>query len=110
MKVPRRMRAARVLACLGVSAALLALASPAAAHIVVVSPAGGGQGTAHWIGGGPLPQAAENGAGLIINPFGQILPAAHGAGLPHACLMLMGNSSVAAILAPPSFTGCFHGQ
>ena len=93
-----------------IAALALTLASPAAAHIVVVNPTGGGQGTTHWIGGGPLPQAAEKGAGLIINPFGAILPAAHGTGLPHACLMLMGNSSRAAILAPPSFTGCHHGQ
>ena len=93
-----------------VVALALTLASPAAAHIIVVNPGGGGEGTAHWIGGGPLPQAAENGQGLVINPFGAILPAAHFTGLPHACLMLMGNSSTAAILAPPSFTGCQHGQ
>jgi hypothetical protein len=99
-------RKARLLACLGVSTALLALASPAAAHIVVVGPSG----ESHWIGGGPLPQAAENGQGLVINPFGAILPASHFTGLPHACIMLMANASAVAILAPPSFTGCQHGQ
>jgi hypothetical protein len=110
VKLSAATRRSRVIASLAASLLAVAFASPAAAHIVVVNPPGGGQGTAHWIGGGPLPQAAENGAGLIINPFGDILPAAHGAGLVHGCLMLMENNSAAAILAPPSFTGCHHGD
>ena len=77
----------RFLTLLAVSVGLLA-ASPAAAHIVVVSPPGGGDGTVRWVGAGG---------------------AAHGAGLVHACMMTMGNQSAAVFLAPPSFTGCVHG-
>jgi hypothetical protein len=88
---------------------LLALSAPAAAHIVVVNPPGGGKGTTHWIGGGPLPENAQ-GVGLFVNPLGEILPPSHLLGLPHACMMLMDNSSAVVFLAPPFFTGCHHGQ
>jgi hypothetical protein len=87
----------------------LASAAPAAAHIIVVTPPGGGNGTSHWIGGGPLPEQAQ-GVGLFVNPLGQILPPSHVQGLPHACMMLMDNSTAVVFLAPPFFTGCHHGQ
>lgn len=67
---------------------VLAFAPSAAAHIVVVSPAGEGNGTVRWVGAGS---------------------AAHSTGLVHACMATMGNPSAAALLAPPSFTGCQHG-
>lgn len=88
-----------------VFASLFALAAPAAAHIVVVTPPGGGNGTTHWVGGGPVP---GQGGALLDSPIGA-LPPAHANGLPHACLMTMGNDSAAVFLAPPFFTGCHHG-
>jgi hypothetical protein len=87
----------------------LASAAPVAAHIIVVTPPGGGNGTSHWIGGGPLPAQAQ-GNGLFVNPIGEILPPSHLNGLPHACIMLMDNSAAVVFLAPPFFTGCHHGQ
>ena len=73
---------------LAVFVVLLALAPPASAHLVFVSPPGEGNGTVRWVGAGG---------------------AAHGAGLVHACMMTMGGESAAVVLAPPSFTGCHHG-
>ena len=87
----------------------LVSAAPAPAHIIVVTPPGGGNGTSHWIGGGPLPAQAQ-GIGLFVNPLGEILPPSHLNGLPHACMMLMDNSMAVVFLAPPFFTGCHHGQ
>ena len=88
---------------LSLSVAVLALAAPATAHIIVV-PA---SGESHWIGGGPLPAQAQ-GAALLASPIG-LLPPSHATGLPHGCMMLMANPSMAIFLAPPSFTGCQHG-
>jgi hypothetical protein len=86
--------------------ALLVLAPAAAAHIVVASPNGNGNGTTQWVGGGPVP---ANGAGLVWSPVG-MLPPAHVHGLVHACMVTMGNPAAAVFLAPPYFTGCHHGM
>jgi hypothetical protein len=88
---------------------LLAVAPTASAHLLVVTPSGGGTGTSHWVGGLGVP---GDGAGLIPSPIG-MLPAAHGAGLVHACLMTMDNGTVL-FIAPPFFPmpdfDCMHGH
>jgi len=87
---------------------LLAVASPAAAHNVVVSPNGEGQGTTHWVGGGPVP---GQGAGLLASPLGT-LPAAHALGLVQACMSANGSGAVT-FIPPPFFipdTDCMHGE
>lgn len=89
------MRHLRVL--FAVCVALLALAPTASAHLIFVDPAGQGNGTVRWVGGGG---------------------AAHGTGLVHACLVAMGNESgVVTFMAPPfpTFTPtsplhCVHGH
>jgi hypothetical protein len=87
---------------------VLAVASPAAAHNLVVNPNGQGPTTTHWVGGGPVP---GQGAGLIASPMGT-LPAAHGAGLVQACTSANGSGAVT-FIAPPFFipdTDCRHGE
>jgi hypothetical protein len=93
---------------IALSALLLAVTSSAAAHIIVVTPSGGGQGTAHWVGGGPVP---GRGAALLESPIG-MLPPSHAMGLVHACLMANGSGAV--MFIPPPFdipdTDCMHGE
>lgn len=88
---------------LSVVVASLAVASSAAAHIIVVSPSG----TTQWVGGGPVP---GQGQGLIASPIG-MLPAAHARGLVHACLVVDGT---VVTFIPPPFnvpdTNCMHGE
>jgi hypothetical protein len=103
----RRIKRFRVV--LAVFVVLLTLASPAAAHLVTVSPTGGGKGTTHWVGGGPLPANAQ-GAALIPSPIGT-LPPSHGAGLVHACTVTLENGTVLFIAPPfdPPDFDCRHG-
>ena len=82
---------------LTVLVALLAFAPTPSAHLIVVNPPGGGNGTAQWVGGGPVP---GHGAGLIASPIG-MLPASHGAGLVHACMVTMANGAAVMFIAPP---------
>lgn len=93
---------------LAVLVVLLAFTSSATAHIIVVTPAGGGQGTSHWVGGGPVP---GQGAALLPSPIG-MLPPSHALGLVHACLMANGSGAV--VFIPPPFdipdTDCMHGE
>ncbi len=89
------------------------IAGPAAAHILVVEPPGGGQGPEDVrAGGGPLPAAAK-GQGLIgAGPggiFGLQSPA-HDGGLNTACESLRANGNgVVDIFGPPTPDGCPHG-
>jgi hypothetical protein len=87
-------------------ALVLALAAPAAAHIVVVDPPGAGDGPVVWVGGGPVP---GQGGALLDSPIGK-LPPSHARGLVASCQATMANPSAVLILAPPYFTGCHHGQ
>lgn len=93
--------------------ALGMIAGPAAAHILVVEPPGGGQGPEDVrAGGGPLPAAAK-GQGLIgAGPggiFGLQSPA-HDGGLNTACESLRANGNgVVDIFGPPTPDGCPHG-
>lgn len=91
--------------------ALLALASPAAAHILRVDSPGGDNGVhVHWIGGGASGSIPGQGGGLFEGHFG-LLPASHGTGLVQACESLMSTPSAASILAPGrTGTGCHHGD
>ncbi len=93
---------------LAVLAVLLAFASSAAAHIIVVSPKGGGAGTSHWVGGGPVP---GRGGALLASPIG-MLPPSHAHGLVHACMFANGSGAV--MFIPPPFnipdTDCMHGE
>jgi len=95
-----------VLLVLFVSA--LVFASAAAAHIIIVTPPGGGQGTSHWVGGGPVP---GQGGALLPSPIG-LLPPTHALGLVHACLIANGSGAV--MFIPPPFdipdTDCMHGE
>ena|SRR3712207_3015477 len=92
--------------------AALALAASAAAHHLIVTPKGNGNGTTHWVGG-PFPSLppAAHGAGLFPGLFGP-LPAAHGTGLVQACRSASGSGVV--IFLPPGPPGvpdtdCMHG-
>lgn len=85
---------------------MLALAAPTAAHSVVVDPPGEREGPAVWVGGGPIP---GQGGALLDSPVGA-LPPSHARGLVSACETTIANPSVVAILAPPFFSGCHHGQ
>jgi hypothetical protein len=102
---------------LAVCGALLVLAPTAAAHLIVVTPPGEGNGTAHWVSGGPNVFVPGQGQGLVEGPApGLMLPAAHALGLVHACMATMGNG-VVLFIPPPSFlpggpadTDCRHGE
>jgi hypothetical protein len=101
------------------AALMLALAAPAAAHVLVVTPPNADEpvsthrggpfeeikamGDVGWVGGGPLP---GQGQGLISSPAGTLSPA-HAKGLNTACEQ--NGSSVVAIFGPPSPAGCPHG-
>ena len=91
---------------------VLAIAGPAAAHHLTVTPKGNGQGTTHWVGGPffGLPSQAQ-GVGLFPGFFGPI-PAAHGTGLVQACLMAAQSGVVNFIPPPPGATDtdCMHGE
>jgi len=89
------------------------IAGPAAAHVLVVSPPGGGQGPEDVrAGGGPLPESAQ-GEGLIpAGPNGMfgLQSPAHGKGLNTACESLRANGNgVVDIFGPPTPAGCPHG-
>ena len=90
------------------------IAGPAAAHILVVEPPGGGQGPGEeaQVGGGALPDAAK-GQGLIEGgpPWDRYLQSpAHGKGLNTACESLWANGNgVVDIYGPPTPAGCPHG-
>ena len=92
---------------------LLAVASPAGAHHMTVSPPGRDEPMApRWVGGPALPGAAQ-GQGLHQSPFGA-MPAAHSAGpsedkgLVQACESTRDNRSAVTFNAPP-FGSCQHG-
>ena len=99
---------------------MLALPAPAAAHHLFVDPAGNGNGTDHWVGGGPLPDSA-NGNGLHPGPPGSndVYPASHSAGpnndkgLVQACKSTRSNPSRASFVPPgpggPNDADCQHG-
>lgn len=102
------MRARRFGIGIATLALALAVAGPAAAHDITVSPSGG-EVKHGWVGGlAPLP---ANGQGLFLGgPFGNWpLAAAHGKGLVDACLALQANPSVVDIRGPGG-PGCPHGQ
>jgi hypothetical protein len=90
-----------------VAALMFALAAPAAAHVLVVTPPGA-EDPVHvgWVGGGALP---GKGAGLIPGGPGGIYiqSPAHAKGLNTACES--SGSDVAAIFGPPTPAGCPHG-
>lgn len=92
--------------------ALAMMAGPAAAHHLVVVPPGGGQGPGEdaWVGGGPLPQAAQ-GEGLIPGgPTGSYRQSpAHGGGLNTACQRLRAHGNAAVDIHGPGPTTCHHG-
>jgi hypothetical protein len=96
----------RSLSLLAALVLTLALAAPAAAHAVFVDPPGHGDGPAVWVGGGPVP---GQGGALLDSPVGK-LPPSHARGLVAACEATGANPSAVAIMAPPYFTGCHHGQ
>jgi hypothetical protein len=97
-----------VMILLGVALLLLAVAGPAAAHNLEVDPSGQGPTTQRWVGGGPLNENAI-GQGLVVNPFGDILPPSHFVGLPAACRATNANPSAVTFQPPPFGTGCQHG-
>lgn len=113
----------RTIAVLATVAALMAaLAVPASAHVLVVTPPNADEpvsthrggphqpikgllGDVGWVGGGSLP---GQGRGLLTGgPLGT-LAAAHGKGLNTACEA--NGSSVVAIYGPPTPAGCHHGS
>ena len=106
----------RLAVLLGAFCLLLALASPAAAHHLIVSPPGQDEPMEpRWVAGPPgivLPGAAQ-GEGLHESPFGA-MPAAHSAGpsddkgLVQACESTRANPSAVTFVAPP-FGSCQHG-
>lgn len=95
---------------------MFAAAAPASAHHLHVEPHGDGGGTHVWVGGEPLPEAA-NGAGLIpAGPNGVLglQSPAHDMGLVVACLALNSNgNSVVDLFGPPApgqEATCRHGS
>jgi hypothetical protein len=102
----------RLAATVVAASALLAFASPAAAHLLAVNSPGGGNAVHdHWVGGGPggapIPGQGE---GLFEGRDGP-LPAAHGTGLVNACESLKATPAAASILAPGrTGTCCHHGD
>ena len=109
MRLGRTIKRASIITIAG--AATLALSgAPASAHLIIVDPPGSEEKVG-WVGGGPLPEAA-NGKGLIIGgPSGEYLqPPSHGKGLNTACAALRANGNgVVNIFGPPSPAGCAHG-
>jgi hypothetical protein len=94
-------------AMMSVAALLVVLAAPALAHnLEVRNPNTGDLVKEVWIGGFILPAPAQE-APPMFGPFN--LPPSHGRGLVAACHGTA-NSPGVAILAPPFFTGCVHGQ
>jgi hypothetical protein len=102
---------------LGMCGAALVLAPTAAAHLIVVTPPGQGNGTEHWVSGGPHVFIPGQGEGLFPGPApGLMLPAAHALGLVHACLATMDKGVVVFIPPPAAFVpalrpdaDCRHG-
>ena len=86
------------------------MAGPAAAHILEVTPKGNDPVITGWVGGGPLPEAA-NGQGLIPGgPTGAFLqPPSHGTGLNTSCEATEDNPSAVDIRGPGG-PGCPHGS
>lgn len=87
------------------------LAGPAAAHVIVVSPPGGGTGHQGWVGS-PAEGIPGQGNGLVLGgPTGEtVLSPAHVKGLVTACESIRGQGRAAAnIFGPPSPAGCPHG-
>ncbi len=111
------MQLRRLCVLLSVAALAVVLPAPAAAHHLIVTPPGKdapvfGPGQ-HWVGGGPLPEAAQ-GKGLVFSPgFGAMIPAAHGLGLVQACLVHRENGNEVVAFAPPPLgtadVNCQHG-
>lgn len=92
---------------LSIVALTLAVAAPAAAHnLVVTNPRTGDVVNERWVGGDTVPEPAQE-ADPMFGPFS--LPPSHGAGLVDACEGTSASPAVS-ILAPPSFTGCQHGE
>jgi hypothetical protein len=98
-----------VFACFAVLVLVLALASPAFAHVLVVTPPGGDVKVG-WTGGPALPAAAK-GKGLVPGgPTGSYMQSpAHGGGLNTACESLRSNPSQADMFGPPVPQTCRHG-
>jgi hypothetical protein len=89
----------------------IALAAPAAAHTLTVTPRGGGDPVLVWVGGGTLPDAAA-GAGLIEigggPDMGKLQPPAHAKGLNAACDSLEDNGNGVVDIRGPG-PSCPHG-
>ena len=88
------------------------VAGPAFGHVLEVDPPGGGQGppAGQWVGGPPLPEAAQ-GEGLVVGgpPGEQFLqPPSHAEGLNHACEATQDND-VVSMWGPPFPETCNHG-
>jgi hypothetical protein len=88
---------------------IMALASPAAAHVQVVDPPGKDDAKVGWVGGPALP---GHGQGLIPGgPTGEVLlTPAHAGGLIQACEAIRSQGQAAVdIWGPPGPGGCAHG-
>ena len=93
-----------VVGALMCAALFVAVTSPAAAHnMEITNPQTGEVVKEQWIGGPPVPADADPMFGLFK------LPPSHGTGLVKACAGTA-TSPTASIKAPPSYTGCQHGQ
>lgn len=92
---------------LSAAALMLALAAPAAAHNLTVTPPGTGEAKHGWVGALDLP---GKGKGLIPGGPGGTwtLTPAHAKGLNSACHALGGNPVVD--IRGPGGPGCPHGQ
>ena len=94
-------------ATLSTAALILAIAAPAAAHNLTVSPPGNSDVKHGWVGGLGLP---GQGKGLIPGGPGGVwlISPAHAKGLNTACYALEANPSAVDIRGPGP--NCPHGQ
>jgi hypothetical protein len=101
------MRKRFAIALLTAFALLIALAAPAAGHVITVTnPQTGEVVREGWIGGFTVPEPAQD-APPIFGPLR--LPPSHAHGLPTACTNAGGASPAVHIAAPPDFADCVHG-
>lgn len=102
----------RIIVVLSVAvAAVVMLAVPASAHVIVVDAPGGGDGHVGWVGS-PAEGIPGQGQGLILGgPTGEtVLSPSHAKGLNTACEAIRAQGRAAVdIFGPPTPAGCPHG-